>query len=301
MKKLRAFGMFTTLVVLFVLIQGSIVTKTGSGQGCGTTWPLCFGDVIPYNPTLETIIEYTHRLLSSVAGMLVLLLSFWSWKRLSYINEIKFFAILASTAIIVQGLMGAGQVVFGQPPLIMALHFGFSAISLAAVSAITLFTFEKSLTRTKLVVSKRFHWFIIAITFYAYLVIYTGAFVKHMGAATACTGFPQCSGNWVLFSEGIIVFAQMFHRLAGMSLALLVLVFAVWALRFYKTQRVLTVISLTSLGLIFVQLLSGVGMVFTYNQNLTIGLIHALTISLLFALFTYTIILTRRGSKEEKE
>ncbi|KQL58537.1 MULTISPECIES: COX15/CtaA family protein [Bacillaceae] len=295
MKKLRIFSIVTTIVVLFVLLQGSIVTKTGSGQGCGTTWPLCFGDVIPYNPTLETIIEYTHRLLSSIAGMLVFILSFWSWKRLSYVKEIRFFALLASAAILLQGLMGAGQVVYGQPPLIMALHFGFSAISLAAVSVITLFTFEKRWNPFKVTVEKAFLRYVIALTIYSYLVIYTGAFVKHMGAATACSGFPLCNGEWILFSEGTIVFAQMFHRLAGMTLALLVLLFAVWAIRMYKKQRSLVIISLISTGLIGIQLASGIGMVLTYNQNLTIGIIHALTISLLFALFTYTIVLSRRG------
>ncbi|AIC93115.1 COX15/CtaA family protein [Shouchella lehensis] len=295
MKKLRIFSILTTIVVLFVLLQGSIVTKTGSGQGCGTTWPLCFGDVIPYNPTLETIIEYTHRLLSSIAGMLVFILSFWSWKQLSYVKEIRFFALLASAAILLQGLMGAGQVVYGQPPLIMALHFGFSAISLAAVSVITLFTFEKRWNPFKVTVGKAFLRYVIALTIYSYLVIYTGAFVKHMGAATACSGFPLCNGEWILFSEGTIVFAQMFHRLAGMTLALLVLLFAVWAIRIYKKQRSLVIISLASIGLIGIQLASGIGMVLTYNQNLTIGIIHALTISLLFALFTYTIVLSRRG------
>ncbi|XOQ14696.1 MAG: hypothetical protein ACFWTY_11900 [Shouchella clausii] len=50
MRKLRIYSIVTTVVGLFVLLQGSIVTKTGSGQGCGTTWSLCFGDVIPLNP-----------------------------------------------------------------------------------------------------------------------------------------------------------------------------------------------------------------------------------------------------------
>ncbi|MGN7311040.1 hypothetical protein ACTHQ4_08040 [Alkalicoccobacillus gibsonii] len=35
MNKLRVYSLLTTLVVLIVLLQGSIVTKTGSGQGCG--------------------------------------------------------------------------------------------------------------------------------------------------------------------------------------------------------------------------------------------------------------------------
>ncbi len=144
--------------------------------------------------------------------------------------------------------MGAGQVVYGQPPLIMALHFGFSAISLAAVSVITLFTFEKRWNPVKVTVGKAFLRYVIALTIYSYLVIYTGAFVKHMGAATACSGFPLCNGEWILFSEGTIVFAQMFHRLAGMTLALLVLLFAVWAIRMYKKQRSLVIISLISIG-----------------------------------------------------
>jgi heme a synthase len=295
MKKLRVYSILTTFIVLFVLLQGSIVTKTGSGQGCGTTWPLCFGEVIPYNPTLETIIEYTHRLISSVAGMLVLILSFWSWRKLNAVKEIKFFSILASSAIIIQGLMGAGQVVFGQPPLIMALHFGFSAISLAAVFTITLFTFENQFNRMKIQATKRFKRFVIAITFYAYAVIYTGAFVKHMGAATVCLGFPLCNGEFVLFSHGTVVFAQMFHRLAGMLLAVLVVVFVLWVLFHYIHQRVLLSISLMGISLVFVQLLSGVGMVLSYNENLTFGIIHALTISILFSLFIYTVVLTARN------
>lgn len=294
MRKLRVFSIVTTVVVLFVLLQGSIVTKTGSGQGCGTTWPLCFGDVIPLNPTLETIIEFTHRLISSVAGMLVLILSFWSWRKLKDIKEIKFFAILATAAIIIQGLMGAGQVVYGQPPLIMALHFGFSAISLAAVFTITLFTFEKKERPLKATVGKAFYRFVVAITIYAYAVIYTGAFVKHMGAATVCTGFPMCNGELVLFSEGMIVFAQMFHRLSGMLLALLIVVLFIWIVKMYRNQRFLWWIGWFCLSLVVIQFLSGISMVLTYNQHLTIGIIHALTISILFSVLTYTIVVTRR-------
>lgn len=296
MKTFKLYAILTTVVVLFVLLQGSIVTKTGSGQGCGSTWPLCFGEVIPLNPTLETIIEYTHRLISSVAGAMVLVLSFWSWRKLKHVKEIKFFAVLASVAIIVQGLMGAGQVVWGQPPLIMALHFGFSAITLAAVFTITLFSFESQLNPLKITVHRHFKRSVIALTAFAYAVIYTGAFVKHMGAATACSGFPLCNGQFVLFSEGTIVFAQMFHRIAGMVLAALILVMFIWIYKVYKEQRVLLWIGIVSFLLVLIQFLSGLGMVLSYNQYLTFGIIHALTISVLFSILTYTIVLIRRAS-----
>ncbi|WP_353626208.1 COX15/CtaA family protein [Bacillus sp. JCM 19041] len=223
-----------------------------------------------------------------------MILSFWSWRKLKDIKEIKFFAILATAAIIIQGLMGAGQVVYGQPPLIMALHFGFSAISLAAVFTITLFTFEKKERPLEATVGKAFYRFIVAITIYAYAVIYTGAFVKHMGAATVCTGFPMCNGEFVLFSEGMIVFAQMFHRLSGMLLALLIVVLFIWIVKMYRSQQFLWWIGWFCLSLVVIQFLSGISMVLTYNQHLTIGIIHALTISILFSVLTYTIVVTRR-------
>lgn len=59
-KGLKRFGVFTSLGVLLVLIQGAVVTNTGSGEGCGQTWPLCFGQVIPLDPPPETVIEFSH-------------------------------------------------------------------------------------------------------------------------------------------------------------------------------------------------------------------------------------------------
>ncbi|MBX3144694.1 MAG: COX15/CtaA family protein [Trueperaceae bacterium] len=53
-----------------VILQGAVVRITGSGAGCGSHWPTCNGAVVPLNPTLETGIEFSHRLLSF--GVLVI-------------------------------------------------------------------------------------------------------------------------------------------------------------------------------------------------------------------------------------
>src|SRR5690606_14050623 len=45
-----------------VILQGAVVRATGSGAGCGSHWPTCNGQVIPLAPTLETGIEFSHRL-----------------------------------------------------------------------------------------------------------------------------------------------------------------------------------------------------------------------------------------------
>lgn len=60
-----------------VVLQGAVVRITGSGAGCGRHWPFCNGEVVPLNPTLETGIEFSHRLLS----LAVLVLGVWLFAR----------------------------------------------------------------------------------------------------------------------------------------------------------------------------------------------------------------------------
>ena len=59
---------------LLVILWGAYVRATGSGAGCGSHWPLCNGEVIPENPGLATLIEFTHRLMSEAALLLVMAL-----------------------------------------------------------------------------------------------------------------------------------------------------------------------------------------------------------------------------------
>lgn len=71
------FGRFAWFVLAFnllVIAVGTIVRATGSGDGCGSHWPLCDGEMIPLAPTIAKAIEFTHRAVSGVDGILVLAL-----------------------------------------------------------------------------------------------------------------------------------------------------------------------------------------------------------------------------------
>ncbi|MDI5788155.1 COX15/CtaA family protein [Bacillus licheniformis] len=123
-----------------MLIGGALVTKTGSGMGCGRSWPLCNGSIFPAL-TLESIIEWSHRFVSGTSGVLVLALAIWTWKNRPYQrNEISRGDVgrLSHSS----GALGAAAVVFGSSALIMALHFGISLISFASVLLLTLLVFE---------------------------------------------------------------------------------------------------------------------------------------------------------------
>jgi heme o synthase len=72
--RFRRLSWFVLAWNLLVIAVGTVVRATKSGAGCGADWPVCRGQVVPLSPTLETIREYTHRMVSGVDGILVLAL-----------------------------------------------------------------------------------------------------------------------------------------------------------------------------------------------------------------------------------
>ncbi|MFC6591588.1 COX15/CtaA family protein [Deinococcus lacus] len=55
-----------------VILWGAVVRITGAGAGCGDHWPLCDGQVVPLSFSAERAIEYSHRVSSSLSGILAL-------------------------------------------------------------------------------------------------------------------------------------------------------------------------------------------------------------------------------------
>ena len=67
---------YTVLVILW----GAVVRATGAGAGCGASWPTCNGEVIPMNPSLNTMIEFGHRVTSGIALPLVIWMAVRVWR-----------------------------------------------------------------------------------------------------------------------------------------------------------------------------------------------------------------------------
>lgn len=53
LKKLKILSVITTIGMLPLLLGGALVTKTGSADGCGDSWPLCEGEFLPANLHFE--------------------------------------------------------------------------------------------------------------------------------------------------------------------------------------------------------------------------------------------------------
>jgi heme A synthase len=98
---------------ILVILWGAFVRATGSGAGCGSHWPTCNGVVVPPQPQIETLIEFTHRLTSGLAFILVLIMLIWAWRTHAKGHPVRLGAALSTFFIITEALVGAGLVLFG--------------------------------------------------------------------------------------------------------------------------------------------------------------------------------------------
>lgn len=116
--RVKRISIFTIAVAalignVIVILQGAVVRATGSGAGCGSHWPTCNGAVVPLDPTLETGIEFSHRLLT----LIVLALGIWLLVRARRMRDerpgLAFFATVSFAFLVFEALIGAATVILG--------------------------------------------------------------------------------------------------------------------------------------------------------------------------------------------
>jgi heme A synthase len=138
-------GRFAWLVLLWnmvVILWGAFVRATGSGAGCGAHWPLCNGEVVPRNPALGTMIEFTHRATSGIALLLVATLVLWVFRDRPPGHPARRAAAVALVFILTEAALGAGLVLFRlvaenesvARALFMAGHLANTFLLLAALA-----------------------------------------------------------------------------------------------------------------------------------------------------------------------
>ena len=98
------FAWFFVAYLVVVILFGAWVRITGSGNGCGSHWPACNGALVPPAPAENTLIEYTHRLMSGLSVLFALTLVVWA-RRLG--RPVFRAALLALLFLIVEAGLGA--------------------------------------------------------------------------------------------------------------------------------------------------------------------------------------------------
>ena len=90
-----------------VVVWGAYVRASKAGAGCGEHWPDCNGQVIPLAGNAKTLIEFTHRATSGLAGFAVLILMVWAFRAFPKKHSVRTAAVISFIFIIIEGLIGA--------------------------------------------------------------------------------------------------------------------------------------------------------------------------------------------------
>lgn len=293
MNQLKWLSYITCLIMFLALFGGTVVTKTGSGLECGNEWPLCHGKLIPAY-TIGSMIEYTHRLFSGLAGLLSLASMMACWRYARAHRDLLAYALLTLLFVIVQGGMGALAVMKSQSAAVMALHMGFSLIAFAsslmlALGARRRYAYGNEPLPEKQQVGKGFRNLTWLTALYSYMVVYLGAYVSHTGSQGGCSGWPLCNGQWVPELSGGVWIIFM-HRVAAALLFLL----TAWLghLAFWKHKHLpeLRALGVAAVALCLLQVLSGAAVVYTLDNErlyLFAAIAHILLIAGLFGVLSY--------------
>lgn len=114
--KLSGFARYAWFAVaynLIVILWGVFLRASYSGDGCGQHWITCHGEAIPSAPELKTVIEFSHRVTSMLAGLLVIGLVIWAFRKFERRHLVRRLALLSFIFILIEGAIGGGLVLTG--------------------------------------------------------------------------------------------------------------------------------------------------------------------------------------------
>jgi heme A synthase len=97
---------------MFVVIWGGFTSASGSGDGCGTSWPLCGQLVAEGGPSRYTLIEFFHRITSGLSLLGVVGLFVLARQRYPVGHPVRTGSGWSLFFMITESLLGAGLVIF---------------------------------------------------------------------------------------------------------------------------------------------------------------------------------------------
>lgn len=264
-----------TLAATFVLIViGGIVRVSDSGLGCGPAgsgfhgWPFCNGDVVP-GVDLNSIIEYSHRTVASLVGLMTLALAVLAFRRHRAHRRLVQATAAAFVLVVAQGVLGAVVVEENLEELLVAAHLGLAMIFLALVLWIWRASKPEAAGRAPAEGGRRFRPLAWVAAGAILCTIVAGGYMAGTqnygradyrlgdGAHHACgKEFPTCNGSFLPFGEARLVDIHLTHRVFVYLASALVLWLSMLAVRRRPSATVVR-LAYGALGVLLLQILVG--------------------------------------------
>lgn len=217
LQRLYSWGLLATAIACVVVILGAFTRLSDAGLGC-PDWPGCYGHLtwpttdnavaaaealFPESPVEhdKTWPEMVHRYFAGLLGLLILCLTFVTWRwsiKAPHQTYPRIHILVLLALVILQGMFGMWTVTLKLWPQVVTAHLlgGFATLSL-----LWLFTLRASGHCWQLPSQLHRQLFslklLALLTLVAVLVqIALGGWTSSNYAALACTDLPECHGSW---------------------------------------------------------------------------------------------------------
>lgn len=99
-------SLFLLVLTAFIVVFGAFVRASLSGDGCGTSWPICNGEILPIGGQLKAYIEATHRYTTASLGLFMIGMVIWAVRLFPKGHPARHAARWALTFTVISGLIG---------------------------------------------------------------------------------------------------------------------------------------------------------------------------------------------------
>jgi protoheme IX farnesyltransferase len=273
MRRFQTLAIATTAATFLLIAVGGLVRATGSGDAC-PDWPTCFGRWVP---PLEyhTLIEYSHRLLATVVGLLGLLLLGETLLHYRRVRQVWVPVVAAAVLFATQAVLGGLVVLHGLNAWLVTAHLATSMLLFGALVHVT----ANSFCMVKLPLKGAsirgsdpgFARLARISTGATFVLLLVGGYARGEGGVIDGLGWPLIDGRLVPAMEGIVT-AHFLHRLAAALVGVLLVILVVRAWTMPKERRSLDLVLFSSIaaGLFVVQAMVGAATVWTGRAPWTV-------------------------------
>ncbi len=301
------------IATALLILVGGVVRLSDSGLGCGPEgaglegWPLCGGRILPIIDANQ-LVEYSHRTLASIVGLLSLIVAFLAWRRREGGKSQARLGVLAAGLVIFEGVLGGLTVEHGLEPVLVAIHLGVSMLILGIFAVLLMLTADEpwrpgpaGKLRWPSLLAPLVTWSTVVVGGYVAGTEKYGVPASEMGggAHMACgEQFPTCQGDLFPFGRSSAIDTLLTHEIFMYLTVAVVLWLCVAVLRGSTAGRRARSYAKLTLGVLAAQVLLGA-------SNLWLGvhrgliLAHLMLGTLLWLVVLITALEARRASQAQ--
>ena len=237
MTRFQRLALLTAATTYLLIVIGAIVRSTGSGMGC-PDWPTCHGSLIPPLGDTAAWIEWVHRSVAVLVGLLVLGTAVLAWLDYRRVRSIVLGSVVALVLVVFQAYLGKVTVDTNNAGETVTAHLA-TALALLAVLAFVAVRARYARAMPARGASQRMTLMLAFVAAAAYALMLFGSHVVATGASLVFVDWPLFNGQLLptFAADPVIAALQMahfLHRIVAALVGLFVLV-AAWVV--WRTVR----------------------------------------------------------------